>query len=192
MEDGDHDRDGANHAPRQPRKVVGRGTPTPAQRRLLNDYKKITVDAPCGVSAAPVGDDLSRWIAIIYGAMGSIWQDGVWKLELTFPPEYPARPPGARFRNSMFHPNVARDGKVSFGLLREAAWDPTLDVCAVLSAIRDLLKEPEMSAASHGSANPDAEALYLRDRHQYDEKIMALVSAQGTEDDGMNALSAVP
>ncbi|CAK0807904.1 unnamed protein product [Prorocentrum cordatum] len=103
-----------------------------AYRRLLRDFKKVTAnDAPEGISAAPVGDDLFQWTAIVFGPADTPWEGGVWKLDMAFPPEYPDKPPTVRFRNEVFHPNVFPDGQICLDLLRAtgaaAGWSPSYD-----------------------------------------------------------------
>mmetsp|Transcript_102983 Transcript_102983/g.268858 ORF Transcript_102983/g.268858 Transcript_102983/m.268858 type:complete len:174 (+) Transcript_102983:108-629(+) len=169
-----------------------------AYRRLLRDFKKVTAnDAPEGISAAPVGDDLFQWTAIVFGPADTPWEGGVWKLDMAFPPEYPDKPPTVRFRNEVFHPNVFPDGQICLDLLRAtgaaAGWSPSYDVCAILVAIQSLLADPDTHATPEGGANPDAEGLFVRDRHQYNARVKALVEKQLDEDDAdMGCLSAVP
>mmetsp|Transcript_68408 Transcript_68408/g.164210 ORF Transcript_68408/g.164210 Transcript_68408/m.164210 type:complete len:168 (+) Transcript_68408:64-567(+) len=165
---------------------------TPAHRRLIRDFKKVTMDAPEGISAAPVGDDLFRWTAIMFGPEGTPWQGGVWKLDMQFPAEYPERPPSVRFVNEIFHPNVFSDGRICLDLLR-GSWSPAYDVCTVLLGIQSLVAAPDPHATPEGGANPDAEALFVKDRAGYNARIEAIVAAQMNEDDlEMGALSAVP
>mmetsp|Transcript_43648 Transcript_43648/g.121316 ORF Transcript_43648/g.121316 Transcript_43648/m.121316 type:complete len:169 (-) Transcript_43648:91-597(-) len=166
---------------------------SPAHRRLLRDFKKVTADAPEGISAAPVGDDLFQWTAIVLGPVGTPWEFGVWKLDMAFSSEYPEKPPSVRFRNEVFHPNVFPDGQICLDLLRGPGWSPSYDVCAILVAIQSLLADPDTHATPEGGANPDAEALYVRDRHQYNARVKALVDKQLDEDSAdMGCLSAVP
>mmetsp|Transcript_50563 Transcript_50563/g.127433 ORF Transcript_50563/g.127433 Transcript_50563/m.127433 type:complete len:169 (-) Transcript_50563:48-554(-) len=166
---------------------------SPAHRRLLRDFKKLTADAPEGISAAPIGDDLFRWCAIVLGPVSTPWEGGVWKLDMNFPPEYPEKPPAVRFRSEVFHPNVFKDGQICLDLLRGAGWSPSYDVSAILVAIQSLLADPDTHATPEGGANPDAENLFVRDRHQYDARVKALVDKQIDEDDAnMGCLSAVP
>mmetsp|Transcript_19357 Transcript_19357/g.53151 ORF Transcript_19357/g.53151 Transcript_19357/m.53151 type:complete len:169 (+) Transcript_19357:205-711(+) len=164
-----------------------------AHRRLLRDFKKVTADAPEGISAAPVGDDLFNWSAIILGPQATPWEGGVWKLDMAFTLEYPAKPPAVRFRSEVFHPNVFPDGQICLDLLRGPGWSPSYDVCAILVAIQSLLADPDTHATPEGGANPEAEGLYVKDRHQYSSRIRALVDKQLEEDDlDMGCLSAVP
>eukprot|EP00420_Gonyaulax_spinifera_P017254 CAMPEP_0197893874 /NCGR_PEP_ID=MMETSP1439-20131203/33689_1 /TAXON_ID=66791 /ORGANISM="Gonyaulax spinifera, Strain CCMP409" /LENGTH=168 /DNA_ID=CAMNT_0043514173 /DNA_START=63 /DNA_END=569 /DNA_ORIENTATION=+ len=166
---------------------------SPAHRRLLRDFKKLTADGPEGISAAPVGDDLFKWTAIVLGPVGTPWEGGVWKLDMTFPAEYPEKPPQVRFRSEVFHPNVFPDGQICLDLLRSQGWSPSYDVGAILVAIQSLLADPDTHVSPEGGANPDAEALYVRDRRQYNARVKALVDKQIDEDDAdMGCLSAVP
>lgn len=134
-----------------------------------------------------------RWSAIMLGPLGTPFEGGVWKLDMSFPPAFPERPPMVRFRNEIFHPNVFKDGSIYLSLLRGSGWSPSYDVSTILLAIQALLSDPETRSDLKAIANPDAEALYLRDRRGYDAKIVALVVAQNREDaQEMGALSAVP
>lgn len=162
-----------------------------AQRRLLRDFKKMTADAPRGISAAPVGDDLFNWSAIVLGAQDTAWEGGVWKLKMTFTSEYPAKPPHVRFETEVFHPNVFTDGQICLDLLKGSGWSPAYDVCTILLAIQSLLADPDTHATPEGGANPDAESLFVRDRQAYYAKVKSLVDKQLEEDD-MGCLSAVP
>eukprot|EP00427_Karlodinium_veneficum_P038910 CAMPEP_0169285714 /NCGR_PEP_ID=MMETSP1016-20121227/58862_1 /TAXON_ID=342587 /ORGANISM="Karlodinium micrum, Strain CCMP2283" /LENGTH=153 /DNA_ID=CAMNT_0009375273 /DNA_START=49 /DNA_END=510 /DNA_ORIENTATION=+ len=153
----------------------------------------MTMDSPEGISAAPVGDDLFNWSAIMLGPAGTALEGGVWKLDLTFPAEYPEAPPTVRFRTSTFHPNVFPNGQICLDLLNAQSWSPAYDVSTLLVSILSLLANPDVHATPEGAANPEAETLYVHDRRRYNERIEAMVAAQLDEDDAdMGCLSAVP
>ena len=40
---------------------------TPARRRLMRDFKRITKEPPDGVSAAPNENNIMQWYAVIFG-----------------------------------------------------------------------------------------------------------------------------
>ena len=40
-----------------------------AKKRLMRDFKRLTKDPPSGISAAPVGNDIMTWQAVIFGCV---------------------------------------------------------------------------------------------------------------------------
>jgi ubiquitin-conjugating enzyme E2 A len=82
-----------------------------------------------GASASPVSDDnLFVWNATIFGPENTPWEGtslyrfvcqdsffvnpfffsllgGIFSLKLTFPDDYPSRPPKVKFTTEIFHPN---------------------------------------------------------------------------------------
>uniref|UniRef100_A0A671XXQ0 Ubiquitin-conjugating enzyme E2B (RAD6 homolog) n=1 Tax=Sparus aurata TaxID=8175 RepID=A0A671XXQ0_SPAAU len=79
---------------------------TPARRRLMRDFKRLQEDPPTGVSGAPSENNIMLWNAVIFGPVGTPFEDGTFKLLIEFSEEYPNKPPTVRFVSRMFHPNV--------------------------------------------------------------------------------------
>ena len=86
---------------------------TAARRRLLRDFKRLLEDPLDGIAAAPVGNDILLWNAVICGPNETPFEDGTFKLNLQFSEEYPKRPPVVKFLSKMFHPNIfEEDGQL--------------------------------------------------------------------------------
>jgi ubiquitin-conjugating enzyme E2 N len=89
-------------------------------------------DPAPGISAAPHEDNLRYFDVTIQGPDGSPFQstlidsaqvstvtdlraDGVFRLELFLPEEYPMAPPKVRFLTKIYHPNIGAGGLLFLG-----------------------------------------------------------------------------
>uniref|UniRef100_A0A0K0F6T4 Ubiquitin-conjugating enzyme E2 1 (inferred by orthology to a C. elegans protein) n=2 Tax=Strongyloides TaxID=6247 RepID=A0A0K0F6T4_STRVS len=143
-----------------------------AAKRLMNDFKKIQQDPLAGISAAPEGDDIMKWEAVIFGPEDTPFAGGIFKLKLEFCEEYPNKAPIVKFISKMFHPNVYADGSICLDIL-QSRWSPTFDVMGLLISIRSLLDEPNVSSP----ANAEAANLYSENRREYERRIEMIVEA---------------
>ncbi|KAJ6215515.1 hypothetical protein RDWZM_010015 [Blomia tropicalis] len=149
---------------------------SPAQRRLMRDFKRIQDDPPPGISAAPRDADIMKWNAVIFGPAETPFEDGTFQLTLEFNEEYPNKPPSVKFVSKMFHPNVYNDGSICMDIL-QSRWSPTYDVSAILTSIQSLLDEPNPNSP----ANALAAQLYTENRNEYVKRVAAIVELSWIE-----------
>ena len=69
------------------------------------------------------------------------FEDGSFRLTLTFTDAYPNKPPTVRFVSRMFHPNIYVNGELCLDILQNR-WSPTYDVAAILTSVQSLLNDP--------------------------------------------------
>ncbi|ODV93500.1 hypothetical protein PACTADRAFT_52076, partial [Pachysolen tannophilus NRRL Y-2460] len=143
---------------------------TPARRRLMRDFKRMQSDAPGGVSASPLPDNVMTWNAVIIGPADTPFEDGTFRLVLQFDEQYPNKPPSVKFISEMFHPNVYASGELCLDILQNR-WSPTYDVASILTSIQSLLNDPNIASP----ANVEAANLYKDHRSQYIKKVRATV-----------------
>eukprot|EP00842_Homolaphlyctis_polyrhiza_P006681 jgi/Hompol1/7013/HPOL_002826-RA len=104
--------------------MAGRSTST-ALKRLMTEYKELTVNAPDGVVAGPIDEsNFFEWEALITGPDDTPYEGGVFSATISFPKDYPLSPPVMKFTCPMFHPNIYADGTVCISILHAPGDDP--------------------------------------------------------------------
>ncbi|KIM24836.1 hypothetical protein M408DRAFT_331511 [Serendipita vermifera MAFF 305830] len=155
---------------------------TPCRRRLIRDFKHLSSDPPAGISGAPCTDNIMVWNAVIFGPADTPFEDGTFKLVMTFEESYPNKPPHVKFLSRMFHPNVYASGELCLDILQNR-WSPTYDVSAILTSIQSLLHDPNPNSP----ANAEAAGLYRDNMKEYIRRVKQTVEESWldpTEDAG--------
>ncbi|KAI6000822.1 ubiquitin-conjugating enzyme [Pisolithus albus] len=137
---------------------------------------------------APHEDNLRYFDVTIEGPDGSPFQNGVFRLELFLPEEYPMAPPKVRFLTKIYHPNIDKLGRICLDILKGEGhidrswfttlkdgldkWSPALQIRTVLLSIQALLSAP----------NPDDPlATDVAKHYKENEKDAQRVSREWTE-----------
>lgn len=77
-----------------------------AKVRLMKDLARIEKESETeGVMASPNENDFYSWEALIFGPDNTVWEGGMFKLDIKFPEDYPSKPPKIKFLSYVFHPN---------------------------------------------------------------------------------------
>lgn len=106
------------------------------------------------------------------------FEDGTFKLLLTFDDSYPNKPPSVKFLSRMFHPNVYANGELCLDILQNR-WSPTYDVAAILTSIQSLLHDPNPNSP----ANAEAAQLYRENMKEYVRRVKATVEESWLDPD---------
>ncbi|KAI9010140.1 ubiquitin-conjugating enzyme E2 G2 [Hyaloraphidium curvatum] len=155
-----------------------------ALRRLMTEYRELTVNPPEGITAGPMSEDnYFEWEALISGPEGTPYEGGIFEATLHFPKDYPLSPPVMRFTGEMFHPNVYADGRVCISILHPPGedpnqyessnerWSPVQSIEKILLSVVSMLAEPN----DESGANIDASKLYREDRGAFNAKVRGIV-----------------
>ncbi|KZV79093.1 ubiquitin-conjugating enzyme 9 [Exidia glandulosa HHB12029] len=141
--------------------------------RLAEERKQWRKDHPFGFYAHPSklqdgSQNLLEWQVGIPGKEKTSWEGGVFKLVMTFPEDYPAKPPKCKFSPPLFHPNVYPSGTVCLSILdEEKGWKPGITIKQILLGIQELLNDPNIN----DPAQSEAYTLFRNDKVAYDRKI---------------------
>ncbi|XP_047322162.1 ubiquitin-conjugating enzyme E2 11-like [Impatiens glandulifera] len=142
-----------------------------ATRRLKQELgKNDTEDPPSPISYSlqnPEEEDddhnLFFWKGIIYGAINTPFEGGIFHLSLKMPLEYPFEPPTVRFRTKVYHPYIDKNGVIDVDILGEN-WSPTLTIEKLMLSICSFLLQPDPEHDVNKIAT-----LYRRNRRKYDQ-----------------------
>lgn len=134
-----------------------------ALKRINKELLDLGRDPPSSCSAGPSGDSLFQWQATIMGPGDSPYSGGVFFLSITFPTDYPFKPPKLAFTTKIYHPNINANGSICLDILREQ-WSPALTISKVLLSICSMLTDPNPD----DPLVPEIANLYKSDRPRYE------------------------
>uniref|UniRef100_A0A8C9X6Y0 Ubiquitin-conjugating enzyme E2 E2-like n=1 Tax=Sander lucioperca TaxID=283035 RepID=A0A8C9X6Y0_SANLU len=119
-------------------------------KRIQKELAEITLDPPPNCSAGPKGDNIYEWRSTILGPPGSVYEGGVFFLDIAFTPDYPFKPPKVTFRTRIYHCNINSQGVICLDILKDN-WSPALTISKVLLSICSLLTDcnPGESCNAH-------------------------------------------
>jgi ubiquitin-conjugating enzyme E2 R len=131
-------------------------------------------------------DNIYHWnLALMVINPDSLYYGGYFKAQMSFPRDYPYKPPDFRFSKPLWHPNVYSDGRLCISILHspgedatsgESAgerWSPAQRVESVLISILSLLDDGEISSP----ANVDASVMLRDDKEAFKARVRQDVEA---------------
>jgi len=151
----------------------------------MNEYKALVKEKWVEIDLGD-DEDLYNWtIALIVINPDSLYYGGYFKAKMSFPKDYPYKPPDFRFMRPLWHPNIYEDGKLCISILHapgedmmsgESAgerWSPAQRVESVLISILSLLDDAEIASP----ANVDAGKMLRDEPEKYKERVKMDVEA---------------
>ncbi|KAA8652004.1 putative ubiquitin conjugating enzyme E2 [Aspergillus tanneri] len=123
-------------------------------RRLAAEHAALHEELPPNylLPSDDSADDLTQLTALLAGPQGTPYAQGLWRLYLKMPEDYPKSPPKATFKTRIWHPNVEEStGTVCVDTLKRD-WKQTLTLKDVLITISCLLIYPNPNSALNSAA----------------------------------------
>ena len=82
--------------------------------QIMKEWENIKIAKKDGESAFGMNqtNDLSCWTGWLRGPKDSPYENGLFRVEITFPNSYPLKPPRMRFVASILHPNIDTKGDI--------------------------------------------------------------------------------
>ena len=157
-----------------------------AAKRIQKELAAFLADPPPGCSVLQMGDDLSRWQVQVEGPPESSFEGGNFTLLVTFPPDYPFKPPKVKFETRIFHPNINQSGDICLDTLA-SQWAPSFSMAQVndliffliisvqvMLSIIQLLADPNPS----DPINPEAARMLPQYPEDYHRMVRSMIDEQ--------------
>ncbi|EDV21040.1 Ubiquitin-conjugating enzyme E2 E3 [Trichoplax sp. H2] len=135
-----------------------------SSRRILKELADISSDPPPNCSAGPKDDNIYEWLCTLLGPAGSVYEGGIFLLDLHFTNDYPFKPPKITFRTRIYHCNINSQGMICLDILKEN-WSPAFTISKVLLSISALLSNCNPKDPLVGSIATQ----YLNERQEHDK-----------------------
>ncbi|KAF8626164.1 hypothetical protein AX15_005054 [Amanita polypyramis BW_CC] len=100
-------------------------------KRLGSELMALMMTSSPGISAFPKSDgNLFEWIGTIEGAPGTVYAGLSFKISISFPSNYPYKPPVIKYETPCFHPNVdISNGAICLDILQVREQTEREDTC---------------------------------------------------------------
>jgi ubiquitin-conjugating enzyme E2 D len=135
-------------------------------KRIQRELELFHEDPPANCSAGLINqNDYYEWDATIMGPKDSPYEGGIFHLRISFPKDYPFKPPVCFFTTKIYHPNINSSGGICLDILKDS-WSPALTMTKVLLSICSLMDDPNPD----DPLVPNIAELYKNDLEKYKEE----------------------
>jgi len=135
-----------------------------ALRRIQKELADLQKDPIPYCTAKPLCEgNIFEWEGILNGPNDSPYANGIFRLSIRFPPDYPFKCPKLQFITPIYHPNINKNGTICLDILKDQ-WTPALTISKVLLSVLSLLTDPN----PRDPLCPDIAHQYINNRDLYD------------------------
>ncbi|KZS96880.1 hypothetical protein SISNIDRAFT_437665 [Sistotremastrum niveocremeum HHB9708] len=116
------------------------------------------------MTLGPKDDNLFEWKAMLPGPEGSVYEGGLFQVDIVLPADYPFSAPKVTFATRIYHMNISERGNVCMDLLKNN-WSPALSLYKAMLSLSSLLTDPNPK----DPLVPQIATQYTRSRKAHDE-----------------------
>ncbi|KAI9592042.1 ubiquitin-conjugating enzyme/RWD-like protein [Syncephalis fuscata] len=146
------------------------------RRRIETDVMKLLMS---DYEVTLVNDNMQEFYVRFRGPSDTPFSEGVWKIHVELPDQYPYKSPSIGFMNKIFHPNIDElSGSVCLDVINQT-WSPMFDMINIFEVfLPQLLRYPNPTDPLNG----EAAALIMREPESYNRKVKEYVQKYATAD----------
>lgn len=153
-------------------------------KSIMKEWRILEKNLPDSIYVRVYETRIDLLRAVIVGAAGTPYHDALFFFDISFPPEYPTRPPNVHYRSYglRLNPNLYQSGYVCLSLLntwfgkKRERWDPSQStVLQVLLSIQALVLNEKPYFNEPGTGSPGGSTAEKKSR-AYNEDAFVLTS----------------
>lgn len=134
--------------------------------RLQKEYRAILKEPVPQITAHPAPNNLLEWHYVLEGSAGTDFEGGCYHGKVTFPPQYPFKPPSI----VMLTPNgrFATNTKLCLSMsdFHPESWNPMWSVSTILTGLLSFMVESQHTTGAI-SSTPEEKKRFARDSLAY-------------------------
>ena len=114
----------------------------PIHNRIKKEYQDLQKEKNSNVLVKLVNNDYRHWKGRIKGPIDTVYQGGIFDVDIIIPDDYPFKPPKMKFDTKIWHPNISSvTGAICLDILKNE-WTPALTIRTALISLQALMCEP--------------------------------------------------
>lgn len=121
---------------------------TQAYKRLNKEYKQIQANPPPFIIARPSESNILDWHYIITGPPGTPYENGQYHGRITFPNDYPFKPPRIKMCTPSGRFEVNQRLCLSMSDFHEESWNPSWSVATIITGLLSFMTGDERTTGS--------------------------------------------
>lgn len=139
-----------------------------SHKRIQKELTELNETSPYNIKIIPNENDFKQWKLLLSGPQNSIYQNGLFKILITFPDGYPFKAPNVKFETKIYHPNVKFDTGELCNLLYEKDWTPVKKISNIIDIIVNILCNPD----TENPVEPEISILYSENREEFNKNVL--------------------
>lgn len=124
-----------------------------AYKRLNKEYKQIQANPPPYIIARPSESNILDWHYIITGPPGTPYENGQYHGRVTFPTDYPFKPPRIKMCTPSGRFEVNQRLCLSMSDFHEESWNPSWSVATIITGLLSFMTGDERTTGSIITSN---------------------------------------
>ncbi|VEU23318.1 DEKNAAC104477 [Brettanomyces naardenensis] len=139
--------------------------PQQAYKRLVKEYKQIRENPPPYIIARPSESNILDWHYVITGPPGTPYEGGQYHGRVTFPSEYPFKPPRIKMCTPSGRFEINQRICLSMSDFHEELWNPSWSVATIINGLLSFMTSDERTTGS--IVTPESTKRELARRSKY-------------------------